>query len=353
MNSRLVKLLTLVLVALAIPSRAQTLDANSETGGAQPIDLSKFYTKQYQAADGSDSKLKGYSGRKMIDGLPFDISGQISLYGKESAERGMNYAQAVTGIPIGRKFDELHLIHLVNWREYPGCPVATLRLHYTDGTSADIAIRYGVHVIDWTRLDSEDAETLTDPHTKIIWRGAGGALGPVRLFKTVLGNPFPRKPVKTLDLISAGSGSNYDLFAATIAPHDPKRVLTPPMPPLPSRNFAGAMTVRVIDKQTGEPIEGAEIYPAMVIGNFSLVADNAITGKDGTAVIKYPKDAKLGAKDMRIKITKPGYGDCELHWMNGWQAGQIPDDITYRLSPNGATGDNATPDFTIGTPVQI
>ena len=351
MYPRLVTLLILF-SAIAIQSHAQTSVSNSETGGAQSLDLSKFYTRQFQAADGSDSKFKGYAGRKMIDGLPFDISGQISLYGRETANRGTNYAQAVTDIPIGRKFDELHLIHLVEWREYPGCPVATLRLRYADGTSADIPIKYGVHVIDWCRLDSEDAESLADPHTKIIWRGPGGALGPVRLFKTVLNNPFPHKPVKTLDLISTDSGCTYDLVAATVAPHDAKRTLTPPMPLLPARNFTGAMKVTVIDKQTGEPIEGAEIYPAMVIGNTSLVANNAITGKDGTAVVKYPKDAKLGAKDLRIKITKPGYGDCELHWMTGWDAGQIPDDITYRLAPNGATGDNATPDFTIGPPVQ-
>jgi hypothetical protein len=352
MYSRLAAL-AIAAAILFIPARAQTTASNSESDKAQAIDLSKFYTKKYEAADGSDSKFKGYAGRKTIDGLPFDIGGMVSLYGKETADRGMNYAQAVSGIPIGRKFDELHLIHIVEWREYPGCPVATLRLHYADGTSADIAIKYGVHVTDWTRLDSEDAESLTDPHTKIIWRGPGGALGPVRLFKTVVNNPFPHNAVKTLDLISTGSGCTYDLVAATVAAHDPKREVTPPMPLLPARNFAGAMTVRVIDKVTGEPIEGAEIYPAMVIGNTSLVANNAITGKDGTAVVKYPKDAQLGAKDLRIKITKPGYGDCELHWMNGWQAGQIPDDITYRLSPNGATGDDATPDFTIGPPVQI
>ncbi len=350
MYSRLVTLFILLLSA--IPSPAETPAPNSGTGSAQPLDLSRFYTKQYQAPDGSDSKFKGYAGRKMIDGLPFDIGGQISLYGKETADRGTTYAQAVSGIPIGRKFDELHLIHIVEWREYPGCPVATLRLHYADDTSADIPIRYGVHVIDWCRLDSEDAESLTDPHTKIIWRGPGGALGPVRLFKSEINNPFPHRTVKTLDLISTDSGSNYDLVAATVAMHDPKRALTPPLPLLPARNFAGAMTVCVIDKQTGEPIEGAEIYPAMVIGNFSLVANNAITGKDGTAVVKYPKDAKLGAKDLRIKITKPGYSDCELHWSTGWQAGQIPDDITYRLAPNGATGDNATPDFSIGAPVR-
>jgi len=325
----------------------------SSTARAQTVDLAKFYTKTYEAADGSDSKFKGYSGRKVIDGLPFDVAGQITLYGREEAERDKMHPHGVTGIPINRKFDELHLIHIVEWREYHGCPVATLRLHYADGTSADIAIKYGVHVIDWCRLASEDAETLADPHTKIIWRGPGGTLGPVRLFKSEISNPFPRKTATTLDVLSTDSGCTYDLIAATVASHDEKRAVTPPLPALPPRQFAGAVTVRVIDKKTGEPIAGAEIYPAMIIGDISLVADNVVTGKDGTATVKYPTDAKLGAKDLRLKVTKPGYGDCELHWMNGWNAGQIPSDITYRLAPNGETGDNATPDFTLGPPVQI
>ncbi len=352
MHARLVAFALAAAISLT-PSRAQTPVSKSESDGVHILNLSPFYSTHYEAPDGSDSKFKGYSGHKTIDGLPFDISGQVTLYGKEEADRGKDHLHGVTGIPIGRKFDELHLIHAVEWREYPGCPVATLRLHYSDGTSADISIKYGVHVIDWCRLASEDAEILADPQTKIIWRGPGGALGPVRLFKSEVKNPFPRKTATTLDVLSADSGCTYDLVAATVAPPSKKRAVTPPMPLLPARNFAGAMTVRVIDKQTGEPIEGAEIYPAMIIGDISLVADNVITGKDGTAVVKYPKDAKFGAKDLRVKITKPGYGDCELHWNTGWQAGQIPDDITYRLAPNGATGDAATPDFTLGAPVQI
>ncbi|HEX4141818.1 MAG TPA: hypothetical protein VHY09_15830 [Candidatus Methylacidiphilales bacterium] len=353
MYPRLATFLILLLTAVAIPTRAQTPVANSKNDGAQVLDLSPYYARHFQAPDGSDSKFKGYAGRKMIDGLPFDIGGEIMLYGKEEADRGKEHPQGVTGIPIGRKFDELHLVDIVQWREYPGCPVATLRLHYADGSGADIPIKYGVHVIDWCRLDSEDAETLSDPHTKIIWRGPGGALGPVRLFKSELNNPFPHKIAKTLDVLSTGSGCSYDLIAATVASRDPKRDVTPPMPLVPARHFAGALTVCVLDKKTGEPIVGAEIYPAMIIGNTSLVADNVVTGADGTAVVKYPKDAKLGAKDLRLKITKPGYGDCELHWNNGWQAGQIPDGITYRLAPDGANGDDATPDFTLGLPVRI
>ncbi len=340
-------------VALLIPSKAEPPGPAADQGDtALPLDLHPFYSQHFQDPTGADSKFKGYAGRKMIDGLPFDIDGQVTLYGKEEADRGKDHPRGVTGIQINRNFDELHLIHIVDWREYAGCPVATLRLHYSDGTSADIPIRYGVQVIDWSRLFTEDAEVFTDPHTKIIWRGPGGAEGTGRLFKSEVRNPFPHKTATTLDVISTDSGCSYDLIAATVAPSNPSRAVTPPMPPLPPRHFAGALKVRVIDKQTGLPIAGAEIYPAMVIGDISLVADNLLTGEDGTVTVKYPNDPK-GAKDLRIKITKPGYGDCELHWNKGWQAGQVPDEITYRLAPDGAKGDDATPDFTIGPPVGV
>ncbi len=345
----------LLAIAFVLPAQTQAQTPTQKSGddSAQVLDLSRYYSQLFQAPDGSDSKFKGYAGHKVIDGLPFDLNGQITLWGKEESDRGKEHPRAVNGIVIGRKFDELHLIHIVDWREYPGCPVATLRLHYADGTYADIPIRYGEQVIDWSRLYTEDAEVFTDPHTKIIWRGKGGAEGTGRLFKTEVRNPFPGKTARTLDVISADNGPSYDLIAATVAMRDPKRAVTPPMPLLPARNFAGAMTVSVVDKVTGEPIAGAEIYPAMVIGDISLVGDNVITGRDGTAVVKYPTDAKLGAKDLRIKITKPGYGDCELHWNKGWQAGQIPDQVNYRLVPDGTRGNDTKPDFTIGKPVQV
>ena len=97
------------------------------TVGALPyiLDLKPFYTKVFVGPDGTNSSYAGYFGRKIIDGLPFDVDGEIYLYGKSPADRGDVRPNEVTGIKIGRKFDELHLIHAVQWREYYGCPVAT------------------------------------------------------------------------------------------------------------------------------------------------------------------------------------------------------------------------------------
>ncbi len=324
-------LLGLVLIAiLAIVGLTKGRHADHVIDQTLPavIDLKPFYTRAF-LPDGSDSMFHGYAGRQVIDGLPFDIDGKIALFGKENADRNRDYPNEISGIKIGHKFDELHLVHAVEWREYYGCPVATVRLHYADGTRYDFPIRFDFQVNDWSRLFTEDAEIIADPDTKIIWRGAGSAEGTGRLFKSVLRNPFPEKLVESMDLISTRSGCTYVLIAATVAQSDAQRAVTAPMPLLTGRDFDGTLNVRVIDAATGAPIAGAKVYPAMTIGDISLVADNVLTSSDGIAPVKYPK---ADTKDLRLKVAKAGYLTNEDKWQNGWDTGSIPPEFTCQLT---------------------
>src|SRR5579862_4469987 len=117
------------------------------------LDLSPSYTVTYKPEDKT-----GIAGHRMLDGLPFEINGEARLYGRSDAVRDNIYPMESDAIPIHRKFDEIHLIHAVQWREYNGCPVALLRLHYADGTANDLSIRFNVQVNDWNRLLSEEKE---------------------------------------------------------------------------------------------------------------------------------------------------------------------------------------------------
>jgi beta-lactamase regulating signal transducer with metallopeptidase domain/ankyrin repeat protein len=294
----------------------------------QELDLKPVYTKVFQP-DGSNSTYRGFAGRKIIDGLPFDVGGESVLFGKGNAENNRDYPESFT-IPIGHTFDELHLIHAAQWRDYYGCPVAVLRFHYADGTSYDFPIRFDFQVNDWSRLYTEDEEIVADPDTKIIWRGPGGAEGLGRLFKSVVRNPFPAKKIDSLEAIAAGHNASYTLVAATIAQSDPQREVTAGMPLVPARHFDGTLNVIVLDRKTGAPIAGAEVYPAMSIGDISLVADTVLTSANGVAPIKYPKD---GTKDLRVEVAKDGYLTCDDNWNTGWQAGSMPPDVTYLLTP--------------------
>jgi 5-hydroxyisourate hydrolase-like protein (transthyretin family) len=315
------------LVCAGLPLGAQTPAAGNspaietaKAGDSLPCVLS--LKPPYTA--GVDGTHKGYLGRKTVDGLPFDVSGESVLDGKCNAVRGNNSPKEMTGVKVGRKFDELHLLHSVQWSEYHGCPVALIRLHYTDGSSHDFQIRYGVQVRDWNRLLSEEQEIISDPDTKIIWRGEGIYQGTSRLFKSVLRNPSPDKPVDSLDVISTSSRASYVLNAATVAKSDPQRAVTPALPLEPSRNFDGVLKVTVVDDKTGAPMAGADVYPSMSIDGDGVVADPILTDSNGVVTVKYPVSQTSYAG---VEVSKDGYAEQR----GNWQKDNIPEETTIRL----------------------
>jgi 5-hydroxyisourate hydrolase-like protein (transthyretin family) len=315
------------LVCAGLPLGAQTpADGNSavietaKAGDSLPHALS--LKPLYKA--GADGTHKGYLGRKTVDGLPFDVDGEAVLFGKCNAVRNYRDPKEMTGVKVGRKFDELHLLHSVQWGEYHGCPVALIRLHYTDGSTHDFQIRYGVQVRDWNRLLSEEQEIVSDPDTKIIWRGEGIYQGTARLFKSVLRNPSPDKPVDTMDVISTCTRASYVLNAATVAKSDPQRAVTPALPLEPSRNFDGVLKVTVVDDKTGAPVAGADVYPSMSVAGDGVVADPMLTDNNGVVTVKYPisETSRVG-----VEVSKDGHAEQRGHW----QQGDIPGEMTYRL----------------------
>ena len=205
-----------------------------------------------------------------------------------------------------------------------------LRLHYADGTSHDFTLRYNYQVIDWARLLSEEQEIIADPDTKIIWRGPGVYKGTGRLFESVLRNPDPDKLVDSLDLISTRSRASYTLVAATVAKSDPRREVTAPMPLEPSLHFDGVLKVRVMDKETGAAIAGADVSPGMDVDDEGVVADPILTSTDGVALVKYPASR---TSNVGVSVSKPGFSGRS----GNWQSGSIPAEITYQLTESRAS----------------
>lgn len=293
------------------------------------VDLSQHYTNKFSPTD------KLGSNSRQIDGLPFEMGGEVILLGKSDAEGDSVDRAEVAGIKIERTFDEMHLLHSVRWREYYGCPVAILRLHYADGTSHDLKIRYNFQVLDWNRLLSEEREIIADPDTKIIKRsGPASWKGTGRLFKSVLKNPFPEKEVVNMDILSTRSRASYKLNAVTVAKCDPHREITAAMPlNQPENFFGGTVKVLVVDNETGAPIFSADINPYMSVEDVGVVADPILTSTDGVALVKYPvsRTSYLG-----VEVSKEGYLDRSDHW----KSGSIPDSITYRLEPGKKSDDH-------------
>ncbi len=258
----------------------------------QTLDLSAHYTEKFEGKPAVDDII----GQKVFDGLPFKVKGRVYLYGRQTAESAgksrEEYPDAI-GVKVGRSFEELHLLHTTRWPDVEGMTIARVRLHYADGTTRDLEIGYGVHVRDWQRLQTEEQELVSHPHTKVVWRGSGVEhfKSSQRMFKSLLMNPFPEKRVETIDFLSANQMATYTLYAATVANSDSKRPVTSPVPQdRPEWKFDGELNVRVVDPD-GNRIKEALIDTSLAVPGTGWATSGPpihTTGR-GMAVVKYPK----------------------------------------------------------------
>ncbi len=302
-------------------------------GNAAPLmlDVARFHAKPLVTAEGTNQAFVGFTGVQLVDGLPFNLVGHGVLYGRKEAnwrqKSEVDYPD-FTGIKVERRFAELHLLHAANWMDVDGETIARVRLNYADGTVFELPIKYGVQVRDWQRLRSEETETLTDPDSKIIWRGVGltSYKSKTRLFKGRLVNPLPDREVTTIDFVSTKRLACYDLFAATVADRDASRPVTPPVPAdEPERNFDGDCKVLVVAADSGNPLAGVLVDPSMTLDDKSVIAAPLRTDAAGIAVIRYPQ-GRVSQHSVRTELAGyqgQGFSD----------AGDFPEQITLRLAP--------------------
>lgn len=299
----------------------------------QSLDLSAYYTLVFDQPAPADSS--GIAGQRIFDGVPFRVNGRAELYGKQITKNRAKYPD-ITGVKVGRSFEELHLLHATQWPDVEGVTIARVRINYADGTKKELDIGYGVHVRDWQRLQTEEREAVTDPDTKVVWRGPGVPKfrSSQRLFKSVMKNPLPTKRVDTVDFLSAGRFASYGLYAATVADSDSSRPVTPPAPlDRPEWDFNGRLHVRVLDRQ-GYPIEKACIDSSLSFpdSGWATCGSPLYSSADGTGIVKYPKE-----RTARIKliIEKEGWQDVS-QWVD-LKENENSDkgiEVTFRLLPS-------------------
>lgn len=291
------------------------------------LDLARFYPSRKFTR----KEFESFSGRQVIDGLPFEVGGQVGLYGLTPASRGQtSLPKALKEIRVGRKFDELHLIHHTHWPDVDGETIAYFELNYADGTKSTLPIRYGRHVLDWTYMPSYEQESPSDPDTKVCWRYRPLVYkGPSRFFKSMLRNPSPEKVVETVNVLSAQHLSSYVLLAATVADRDPTRPATPPVPPTqPDWKFDADMKIQVVDAKTRKPLSGALVQPSLNVIEQWVAGAPFYTSADGKGTLRYPKDT---TSRLAFSVKMKGYTETWKDWR-----GDYPDSITVELAPQGS-----------------
>jgi uncharacterized GH25 family protein len=281
--------------------------------GTEPLilDFSKYPMERFVTDGETNTLWKALVGRQVFDGLPFLFEGRMCVYGKKMGPEKQGDTPTypdLIGIPVGRQFEELLLVHYSQWADVEGQEIALVRLNYADGTKHEFPILFGGHVRDWQRMASEEKELLTDPNTKIFWRGPGmrSLSSTMRLFKSVLANPYAEKVVSTMDVVSTKHLASYTLVAATVANHDASRPVTPPCPAAePERHFDGALTIHVIEQGSGQPVAGALVQPGIVVDEVGMIAIPFLTSATGEGVMPYPVGR---ATRFWASVEKEGYG---------------------------------------------
>ncbi|HMO66741.1 MAG TPA: hypothetical protein PKE47_16240, partial [Verrucomicrobiota bacterium] len=158
------------------------------------------------------------SGHQTWFGLPFDVRGIVQLDSREARRRfGRLLPPAVRGIPVGRKFRHLHIVHAAHWPSPDGTEVAQYRVRYADGGTAAARVRFGREIHGgWRQAD----EPIPAPAAaRIVWRGrnpvADRAGYAVVVYLMSWENPRPDETAATLELVSAMTDSSVGVVAVT------------------------------------------------------------------------------------------------------------------------------------------
>ena len=131
-----------------VPAEPAPLASQRPAGdrpGFHPIDLSRGHANSVSNYLVSPSANSWPRGSRNLEGVPFQMNGQLEVSGLEAARRGEFFPSRITDNPVGRKARRLILLHGARYSERDGVPIAKLVLHYASGESRSLRIIYGVH----------------------------------------------------------------------------------------------------------------------------------------------------------------------------------------------------------------
>ena len=193
----------------------------SPLAGPDQLDLTPYYNvalnESWQPVESLgevDLSLAALpSGLRTFAGVRFDVRGLIQL--RRGAVDCELFPERVA-IPVRRWFTQLHLLHGGRWEEQQGTAVASLVLHYADGTEATLPIVYGEHL----HAANAGADRKADcPLGQLVWPSPVPAepeeVQPW-LYQTTFANPRPALEVERIEYVSKVGRCGPFLVAVTV-----------------------------------------------------------------------------------------------------------------------------------------
>jgi len=155
---------------------------------------------QFPGADFPENNLGSLPQQEQtLAGVKFRIGpGYIVLGSSRLADK----PDKVEGIPIGKRFAKLHILHATGWFTNNDVTIGEYTVTWEDDTSVTIPIIYGDDVCDWWFTE----DSPEPKRGKVAWKGENDASKAkdqgIRLYLTTWENPKPDKKVKAVDFSS-------------------------------------------------------------------------------------------------------------------------------------------------------
>src|SRR5712692_5062919 len=312
--------------APAEPAPLASLQPSGDRPTFHSIDLARGHANCVSNYLAPPSANPWPRGSQNLEGVPFQMDGQLEVSGLEAARRGEFFPSRITDIPVGRKARRLMLLHGTRYSERDGVPIAKLVLHYASGESRSLRIIYGVHARNSVKeregAGREKTSRVTDPDSKVAWTGAndddqspGASL---RLFETALANPLPDQEITSLDLVSLFSRASSFIVALTLeedgGPLASSRATR-------SRKIRRALerddslynrqiTVSARDAQDGQALTNSIVNLTLTDDQSSFFFGEYRCDSQGQAIVDYPPQQTVS---LSLQVKAPGHIPSFFH----------------------------------------
>lgn len=202
-------------------TKAKALDGAAAKGEPVTLDLTKCLVLKPEQFE----KIKQFPwavtpiGKHTFAGVPLEIQGATILWGQRNADRGQNYPETVTDIPVQKKFETLYILHCVFFEAAKGEPSFDIVINYEGGKMQSDTILCGEDSKDWWVNDPNEELGPSGKRSTLGWTGTGKASDrdqDVRFCLTAVDNKHPERLVTTLDLVSSKKQAAGVIFAITL-----------------------------------------------------------------------------------------------------------------------------------------